>query len=40
MNIELPMYLLNWINLEDLMKNKFHPGNIPKFKNWMIDGFE
>ncbi len=25
---------------EDLMKNRYHPCNIPKFKDWMIDGFE
>ena len=24
---------------EDLMKNRFHPCNIPKFKDWRIDGF-
>jgi len=25
---------------EDLMKNRFHPRNIPKFKDWKIDGFK
>ena len=25
---------------EDLMKNRFHPCNIPKFKDWRVDGFE
>jgi len=25
---------------EDLMKNRFHPCNIPKFKHWGVDGFE
>ncbi len=25
---------------EDLMKNRFHPCNISKFKDWRIDGFE
>ena len=25
---------------EDLMKNRFHPRNIPKFKDWMINGFD
>jgi len=25
---------------EELMKNRFHPRNIPKFKDWMIDGFK
>jgi hypothetical protein len=25
---------------EDLMKNRFHPRNIPKFRDWGIDGFE
>jgi len=24
---------------EDLIKNRFHPCNIHKFKDWMIDGF-
>jgi len=22
------------------MKNRFHPRNIPKFKDWRINGFE
>ncbi len=25
---------------EDLIKNRFHPRNIPKFKDWRIDGFD
>ena len=25
---------------EDIMKNRFHPRNIPKFRDWGIDGFE
>ena len=25
---------------EELMKNRFHPKYIPKFKDWCIDGFE
>jgi hypothetical protein len=25
---------------EDLVKNRFHPKNIPKFKDWGMDGFE
>ena len=25
---------------EDLIKNRFHPSNIPKFKNWRVNGFE
>jgi hypothetical protein len=25
---------------EDLMKNRFHPRNISKFRDWGIDGFE
>jgi len=25
---------------EDLIKNRFHPRNIPKFKNWGVNGFE
>ena len=25
---------------EDIMKNRFHPNNIPKFRDWGIDGFE
>ena len=25
---------------EDLMKNRFHPRNIPKFKDWRVNGFE
>ncbi len=25
---------------EELMKNMFHPRNIPKFKDWGVDGFE
>jgi len=25
---------------EDLMKNRFHPCNIYKFKDWRVDGFE
>ena len=25
---------------EDLIKNRFHPNNVPKFKSWKIDGFE
>jgi len=24
---------------EDLMKNRFHPRNIPKFKDWKVNGF-
>jgi len=24
---------------EDLIKNRFHPSNIPKFKDWGVDGF-
>jgi hypothetical protein len=25
---------------EDLVKNRFHPKNIPKFRDWGMDGFE
>jgi len=25
---------------EDLIKNRFHPKNISKFRDWKIDGFE
>jgi len=25
---------------EDLMKNRFHPRNILKFKDWGVNGFE
>ena len=25
---------------EDIIKNRFHPRNIPKFRDWGIDGFE
>jgi len=25
---------------EDLMKNRYHPCNISKFKNWRVNGFE
>jgi hypothetical protein len=25
---------------EDLVKNRFHPRNISKFRDWGIDGFE
>jgi len=25
---------------EDLMKNRFHPRNIPKFKDWRVNGFD
>jgi len=25
---------------EDLMKNRYHPCNISKFKYWKVDGFE
>jgi len=25
---------------EDLIKNRFHPCNIPKFKDWRINGFD
>jgi len=25
---------------EDLIKNRFHPCNIPKFKDWRVNGFE
>jgi len=25
---------------EELMKNRFHPRNIPKFKDWGVNGFE
>jgi ribosomal protein L24E len=29
-----------FIYKEDIMKNRFHPRNIPKFRAWGIDGFE
>jgi len=25
---------------ENLMKNRFHPRNIPKFKDWRVNGFD